>query len=405
MNSATTARFPLGPLLVLAGAVFASVTSEFLPTGLLPEMAAELGVSESRIGLLVALFAMTVTVTAVPLTLLTARIPRKPLMLALLGGFAVANLASALAPTYELLMGARILGGACHGLFWAVTGPYAAHLVSRARLARALSIVNGGGTMAFILGVPIAAALGHALGWRAAFGVMSGVVLVFLVLVALLLPAIDHRPTLATAELAIPARRDPTLVGVAIAAATVVVFVVGHNALYTYIAPWLIGVGGVPGEGVSAVLFAFGAAGAVGVVLAAVLGDRFPRAAVVVALAGVVIAGVALATLAPGSAPVSIALLVLWSASFGGLPALVHARMLHTASPRVRDLAAAIITIAFNSGIALGALVGGALLDRVGLAALPWAMVAIMVLALVVVLVTDPIRERLHPQRHHPRGA
>ncbi|MBN9605984.1 MAG: MFS transporter [Actinomycetales bacterium] len=406
MSSAPASdRLPMVPLLVLAGAVFASVTSEFLPTGVLPQIAAELGVSESRVGLLVTIFAATVVVTAVPLTALTSPIPRKTLMVVLLGGFALSNVAAALAPSYELLAVARVFGGLCHGLFWAVTGPYAARLVTRRHLARAVSIANGGGTLAFILGVPIGAALGAALGWRWAFGVMSGVVLVFLVLVVLLLPAVEHRVTLATAELSLPTRKDRTIPGILVIAVTIFVVATGHNALYTYIAPWVSQVGGVPLDGVSGELFAFGLAGAVGLVAAGVFGDRFPRAALPVAIGVVILAVVLLALLGPGSPIATTLLLVLWSAGFGGIPALVHARMLHTASLRVRDLGSAIITIAFNAAISLGALLGGLVLDHAGIAWIPWTLVAIVTLGLGVALATEPIRARAAGSPPAPAGA
>src|ERR1700752_4473244 len=97
---AESARFPLFRLLVFAGAIFVSVTSEFLPTGLLPDMAAELGVSESQIGLLITVFAGTVVVSTAPLTVLTRRYSRKWLMVLLLGVFALANLLCAVAPSY-----------------------------------------------------------------------------------------------------------------------------------------------------------------------------------------------------------------------------------------------------------------------------------------------------------------
>jgi len=111
MSSPTGDRFPLLRLLVLAGAIFVSVSSEFLPTGLLPDIAGDLRVSESRVGLLVTVFAFTVVVSTGPLTLLTRGMPRKGLLVGLLAVFAISNVLAGFAPSYELLAGARILGG------------------------------------------------------------------------------------------------------------------------------------------------------------------------------------------------------------------------------------------------------------------------------------------------------
>jgi DHA1 family inner membrane transport protein len=391
-----SARFPLFRLLVLAGAIFVSVTSEFLPTGLLPDMAEELGVSESQIGLLITTFAFTVVISTTPLTLLTRNFSRKWLMVLLLGVFAIANLLCAVAPTYEVLLVARILGGLAHGLFWAVTGPYAARLVPRHQLARAISVTNAGGTLAFILGVPLGTALGHALGWRLAFAAMAVVVVVFALLVVIFLPPVQHRVALATGEIPLPARRDRTVPAVIIVCITVVLLITGHNVFYTYIAPWAIQIGGVPQGDIGWLLFVYGAAGAVGLLLGGLFGDRFPRGAVTVAMSGLIASVAALGAL--GTTPVAVvAGMVAWSIFFGGLPALMHHRVLHSASERIRDIAAASLTTAFNLAIGGGALIGGILLDRLGIAVLPWAAAAILSVGLVFTLVTDRRRIAVHP--------
>jgi len=181
-------RLPTFPLIVLAGAIFVSVTGEFLPTGLLPDMAADLGVSVSQTGILVTVFAATVVLTTTPLAALTRRFPRKHLVVVVMLANTLANVGAALAPSYELLVVARIFGGLCHGLFWAVVGAYAAHLVPKAQLARALAISGAGGTAAFVLGVPAGTAIGHAVGWRLAFVVIGGFVLLLTLLVIRYLP-------------------------------------------------------------------------------------------------------------------------------------------------------------------------------------------------------------------------
>ncbi len=393
----STQRFPLFRLLVITGAVFVSVSSEFLPTGLLPDIAGELHVSESRVGLLVTLFAFTVVLSTAPLTALTHRFPRKWLMVTTLAVFAVANLLAALSPSYEFLAGARILGGLAHGLFWSVTGPYASRIVPRHQLSRALAVTNAGGTAAFILGVPLGTALGHALGWRLAFAVMAGVVVLFLVLVVLALPHVEHIVPTATGEIVLPLRRDRTVPAVVIVAATIFLFMLGHNSFYTYIVPWATQVGAVPTDSISLLLLVYGAAGAVGLLLAGLFGDRYPRAAPLTAAVGVAVGISLLALLAPGSPPAVFILAAIWSLAFGGLPPLMHARMLHSASLRLRDTAAAWTTIAFNLAIGGGAFLGGVLLDQVGIRVLPWVGVALVLAGIAFVLVTDRRRIAIHP--------
>ena len=396
MSASSATGFPFFRLLVLTGAIFASVSSEFLPTGLLPEMAAELGVSESQIGLLITVFAGTVVVSTAPLTVLTRRYSRKWLMVLLLGGFALTNVLCAIAPSYEFLMASRVLGGLAHGLFWAVTGPYAALLVPRHQLARAISVTNAGGTLAFILGVPLGTFLGHALGWRLAFAAMAIVVLVFMVFVIVYLPPVRHLVPLATGEIPIPARKDRSLPAVVIVCLSVVLVITGHNVFYTYIAPWAIQVGGVDEAAIAGLLFAYGAAGAIGLALGGALGDRFPRGSVNVALGGVTASILLLGAFGTSMVPIVIGM-VIWSVFFGGVPALMHSRVLHSASERIRDLAAAWLTTAFNLAIGGGALLGGLLLDGFGIEVLPWFGAAIIAVGLVFVLATDRARIKAHP--------
>ena len=136
--------FPWVALIVIAATIFVSVTSEFLPTGILPDIAAELDVSESKVGFLVTIFAGTVVVSAAPLAILTRRYSRKSLVIVVMVLFLLSNVAAGVAPTYELLAAARVLGGLAHGLFWAIMGAYAAHLVPKKQLGRAVAITSSG---------------------------------------------------------------------------------------------------------------------------------------------------------------------------------------------------------------------------------------------------------------------
>ncbi|CAN5129455.1 MFS transporter [soil metagenome] len=373
---------------MLAGAIFVSVTSQFLPNGLLPDMARELGVSQSRVGLLVTVFAITVVVSTTPLAALTRRISRKHLVLVVLLVNGTAALLAASAPSYELLVGARVLGGLAHGLFWAVVGAYSAHLVPKHLIGRAVAITSFGGTAAFVLGVPIGTALGHALGWRLAFASVGVVMLILVALVLWLLPPVDHRVTLATGEIQLPARRDATLPAIIAICVVIVIIMTGQNVLYTYIAPWLISVGAVSEAAVAGMLFVYGGAGVVGLLVAGVLADRYPRFGFV-AMGAACALSVLLLALGSSNQVLIVIAVGCWGAAFGGLPALFQARMLHTASPRLRDFGSALFTTSFNIAIGVGALVGGVLIDAVGLAVLPYVLVALVLTGVVVNLVAE----------------
>lgn len=386
--SKTETDFPWVGLLTLAGAIFIAVTSEFLPTGLLPEMAEGLGVPQSSIGLLITVFAATVVATAAPLAALTRRFSRKPLVVLVLITFAASNFLSAVAPSYEFMVASRILGGVSHGLFWAVVGAYPGHLVKAHHLARAVAITSAGGSAAFVLGVPAGTALGHALGWRLAFTVVGIVVLLLAAFVVFFLPAVNHHQPLATGEIRLPLRKDSTWGGVILVCVITTLLMVGHNIYYTYIVPFFTEVNGFPVESVSTLLLVYGAAGAVGLLLVGMYGGRFPRAGLTLSVLFVAIS-VATMALLPSMSIIVIIALVVWGAAFGGAPALLQTRVLMVASPQLRDVSAALVTTSFNIGIGGGALIGSLLLDGWGLEVLPFANLAVGIVVLSLVLVSD----------------
>jgi predicted MFS family arabinose efflux permease len=389
--SSSDRPFPWVGLTTLAVAIFVLVTSEFLPTGLLPVMANDLAVSESQIGLLITIFAGTVVLTTAPLAAVTRRYSRKNLLLVVLVVFSLSNALAALAPSYELLVGARVLGGLAHGLFWAVAGAYASYLVPRHQLARAVAVTSAGATGAFVLGVPLGTALGTALGWRAAFGVLAAIVVVLVFLVIRFLPAVDHSVSTATGEVRMPMRHDPTMPGVLFVCLLVVIIIMGHNVFYTYIAPFVIDTAGFAPESVSVLLFVYGTAGAVGLVLAGLLGSRYPRGGLYGMLASVILAVSTLALFADVPVVVVIAFIV-WGAAFGGVPTLLQTRLLQSASTNVRDVGAALLTTSFNIGIGGGAAIGGVLFDRFPTTVLPWVEAGSIGLAIVALLVMEARR-------------
>lgn len=362
-------RMPWFTLLVIAGAIFVSVTSEFLPAGLLPEIASDLDVPASRVGVLVTAFAATVVVATAPLTAITRRLPRKPLLVgAMLVGTA-GNALAAIAPSYEVLLGSRILAGLSYGLFWALVMGAVARIVAPEQLARAVAIALGGGTTAFVLGIPLGTALGTAVGWRIAFAVIAGAILLLGVLVAMLLPHLEQDPPAPAGEPRTPIWRAGGVRSVLLLCVVVIVSMGAHYVFYTYIASYAIEVGGFDERAVSLLLFAYGAAGALGLVGVGVLGDRQPRLAVI---GGMLLAAssVALLVLFPGVPWLLVAVLVLWGFALGGVPAMLQSTVLKVASPRIRDISSAVYSSNFNFAIGGGALVGAGILDLHGLTGL-----------------------------------
>lgn len=384
---ATVPKFPWVGLLALAAAVFLSVTSEMIPTGLLPDMSASLGVSEAQIGLLVTVFAFTVVVTSTPLTALTRRWPRHGMIVGVLVVLGLSNLLTAFSPDYAWVVASRILGGVAHGMFWSIVGAYAGHLVPKEQIGRAVSITLGGGTLAFVFGVPLGTFAGHVFGWRLSFGILAGLMFVGALLVWRLLPSVERDDEASgRRDRSVPRPRDRTITAVIMVCLIAAVTMVGHYSFYTFVVPFLTGPMGVAAGDVGALLFVYGIAGAVGLVLAgSVLGPR-PQFGLLVAL---IVTGAAVAALAAFAAQPVLAMIafVLWGLSFGALPPLLQTRLLHTSSPAFRDTASALYTTSFNVGIGGGALLGSLVFDAGGLMLLPVLYIVLLAVALVLVLI------------------
>jgi predicted MFS family arabinose efflux permease len=229
---------------------------------------------------------------------------------------------------------------------------------------------------------------------------MAILVVVFAVLTAIFLPALNHRvaarPTVTTDTGSIVLRRDRSVIAVGIVAITVLLIATGHNLFYTYIAPWAIAVAAVPPDYVSLLLLFYGIAGAVGLLASGAFGDRYPRLTLNVMVVALVAFILLTAVGARGLVP-AILIMMLWSASFGGLPALFQTRALHAASARLRDLTGAIITTAFNTAIGLGALLGGLVFDGLGIEVVPYVAAVVVAAGAGWVFATDRARIAAHP--------
>ncbi|MCU1527516.1 MAG: hypothetical protein JWP75_1279 [Frondihabitans sp.] len=431
---ATRSSFPWAGLIALAVAAFLSISGEMLPTGLLPEMGADLRVGESSVGLLVSVFAFTVVFTSTILTHLTSRIPRHRLLVVLILLLAIATAGTALAPTYGWLVAARILGGLAHGVFWAITGAYAAHLVPRSQVGRALAVTSSGGTLAFVMGVPLGTALGQAVGWRLAFGILSVLMLAGAVLVWRLLPDVGSAAgdaallrqeagdaatgatpfgpgALVTGS--IPIIRDgkvprelpdPSVLGVVVTCIVTGLFMIGHYSLYTYVAPFLTSVSGIASDRLGLALFAYGVAGAAGLGLVGwILGRRTSvTIPLSMALAGLTVLAL---LLLEGKPTGSFIVFVVLGLTFGALPPLLQTRLLEVAPARIRDISSSFYASSFNVGIGLGALIGGFVLSGAGLGALPVLYVVVAAVMFVVVILSNVVLARREAARRAARAA
>jgi len=365
-------KFPLGTLFLLSAALFVASTTEFLPIALLSPIADDLDVSTAAVGQLVTVFALSIVAFSIPLTVLTQRVPPKPLLLGTLCGIALMAVLSGVAPNFALLAIARLIGGGLHGLCAATTIAIMGAVVPHKQLGRAIAVTTAGSALTFIIGIPLPAVLAHVVGWRAVFLFSALTIVTTAALLAWRLPHISPHPVL-THETKPHWLRDRelwVLLGVTVLA---VGTLAGQFSLYTYIAPWMTEALGASVAEVPLQLFAFGTASGVAVLFVTPLADLAPRTAFVTA-AAVAISCVAALALLPMDAGLRLAAFALWGLAYGGMPGLLHAQLMRAASPRRRRLAGALQAMGGNVGLAAGSMVGGMVIDAGGTAQLPWVM-------------------------------
>ncbi|WP_018904480.1 MFS transporter [Variovorax paradoxus] len=370
-------------LLALTAGAFGIGTTEFVIMGLLMQVSADLHVSITAAGLLISGYALGVAVGAPILTIATRKLPRKTVLLALMAIFTLGNLACALAPSYELLMAARVVTSLAHGTFFGVGSVVATGLVAPERRASAIAIMFTGLTAATLLGVPAGAWLGLHYGWRATFWAVTLIGVLAFAVLAVFVPRVkgEARPAPLREELAVLARPQ-VLLGLAM---TVLGFA-GVFVVFTYIQPLLTQVTGLSESAVSPILLVFGGGLAVGNILGGRLADRSTMPAVLgtlVALAAVL--GAMQFTIGtPFTAVVFVGLLGI--ASFATV-APMQLRVLEKASGAGQNLASSLNIAAFNLGNALGAWVGGVVIDHgPGLRALGWVAALLTLAGLAIAL-------------------
>ena len=370
-------------LIVLALSAFAIGTTEFVIMGLLPNVAADLGVSIPSAGWLVTGYALGVAVGAPFMALATAHWPRKRALLALMGIFIVGNLLCAIASGYNMLMLARVVTALCHGAFFGIGAVVAASLVPENRRASAVALMFTGLTLANVLGVPLGTALGQAAGWRSTFWAVVAIGVVALIGLWRVLPADRNQPR---ADL----RRELLALrglGFWLALSMTVFFAASMFALFTYVAPLLQEVTGVSPRGVTGTLLLIG----LGLTLGNFIGGRLADWRLATSLAGIFVAlaltSAALRWTGQAFLPAEITLFLWAAAAFAAVPALqINVVTFGKDAP---NLVSTLNIGAFNVGNALGAWVGGLVIDHgLGLTAVPLAASGLALLALIATLLT-----------------
>ncbi|WP_175753403.1 MFS transporter [Burkholderia ambifaria] len=384
-------------IFALAIGAFAICTSEFVIMGLLLDVARDLHISISGAGFLVTGYAMGVVVGAPLLTPFLARLPRKPVLIGLMGLFAVGNLACAVAPNYELLLLARLVTALAQATFFGLGAVVAASLVAPDRQASAISTMFLGATIANILGAPAGTVIGQWFGWRTTFAAVAAIGVLAAIAIAMLVPHLKRSEDHNFAKELRTLTQASTLRALLI---TVLGFG-GTFTAFTYIAPMLTEITGLNAKFVAPLLLLFGLGMTIGNPVGGRLADRNLMGALRLTL-GALIAVLALIGVLMHSTIAMIILVFLFGAAMFATIAPLQMNVM-TYAKDAPVLASAFNIAAFNLGNAGGAWLGGIAIDHgLGLTNLPWVAALVSVVGLLLSLTVR--REALAPTGMPQKG-
>ncbi|MGH8040275.1 MAG: MFS transporter [Stenotrophomonas sp.] len=376
---------PLALLALTLGA-YAIGTTEFVIVGLIPTIAADLGVSLPSAGLLVSLYALGVAVGAPVLTALTGRVPRKTLLVALMVLFTLGNVIAWMAPSYGSLIVARVLTGLAHGVFFSIGSIIATSVVPKEKAASAIAIMFTGLTVALVTGVPLGTFIGQHMGWRATFLAVAALGVIALIGSLLFVPRNLQRSEPATFGQQLSVLAQPRLL---LVYAITALGYGGTFLSFTYLASILQDVTGFSPNAVSGVLLVYGVSVAFGNLWGGRLADRrgpIPALKLIFGLLALVL--FALTFTAHNTWLVLLTVLALGAVAFGNVPGLqvYVVKQAQRFAPQAADVASGLNIAAFNVGIAMGASLGGLVVDHLGLMHTPWlgALVVLGALGLTV---------------------
>lgn len=359
---------PWLPVATLMLSVFAFNTSEFLPIGLLSDIARDLSMTEAAAGRIITGYAWIVSIMSLPLMLLVSRVECRRLMLGVVGLFALGNAASSLAGGFWSLMAARAAVACAHAVFWSVVTPLAVLAAPKGHQRAALSLIVVASSVAMILGLPLGRTLGLVAGWRLTFLAIAAIAALSFALLATVFPRIPSRNAVSLKELPALLSR-PEIWGLYLITA---ITITGHFTVYTFIEPFLAQVAHFAENSITLMLGVFGGVGILASVLYANFYGRCPRLFMVASVAGVAFLP-ALMLPASQSAASICTILVLWGLSIEFFNLVFQASIIRFA-PSGTAVVMSVFSGIYNVGIGAGALAGGIVCSQASLSAVGlWA--------------------------------
>ena len=364
------------PLVGLTFAVFVFNTSEFMPIGLLTDIATDLNISEARAGLLISVYAWVVAIMSLPLMIKASKMELKRLLLSIIALFVVSHVGSALAEGYYTLMLSRIGVACAHSIFWSIASPLAVRTVPDGKRALALSAIATGSSVAMVVGLPLGRVIGLYVGWRMAFmsiAIISALIFVFILVV---FPKLQSRGKFAFKQLP-ELLHNRVLVGVFIMS---VLFATAHYTCYSYIEPFLGKVAAMSPETVTLVLIVFGGSGMLGSIAFSKYYMANPRRFILAVTLGPALCMMMLQAATAGMA-YTLAVCILWGAMATAFNIAFQDNTIRFAPENATSIGMSIFSGIFNLGIGSGANVGGLVVSRLSIEYIGYAGGAIGVIA------------------------
>lgn len=371
-------------------------TSEFIPIGLLTDIASEFGMTEARAGMLISVYAWMVMLLSLPLMLLTSRVGLRRLMLCVTFLFFIFQVCSALSPTYGTLMASRI-GVACtHAIFWSIVSPVAVSVVPEQHRPIALSMVITGSSIAMILGMPLGRFIGLQVGWRMTFFCIAAFSLFTFIYLLCTLPQVPSHGGFAIRRLP-ELLRNRTLMSIF---CLTLLFATAYYTGYSYIEPFLLQVAHMSENLITLTLMLFGIAGICGSFAFSRFYPQYPSAFITLALLGIFLCLLFLYS-ATVAIPLTIALCAVWGMAATSYNVSFQSEIITHTTEDATPIAMSISSGIFNLGIATGTLIGGGVCTHVSIAYIGFIGAFIALAALLFWWFV--LRPRLHapaPARH-----
>jgi MFS transporter, DHA1 family, L-arabinose/isopropyl-beta-D-thiogalactopyranoside export protein len=377
MNNSINRSRVWSSILCLAFAAFIFNTTEFVPVGLLPNIAESFSMDVAHAGLLLTIYAWAVSLLSLPLTVLTSKIERRKLLIFLFCLFIGSHILAGVAWNFYSLMIARIGIACAHAVFWAITTPLAVRLAPNGKKAKAMGFIVIGVSMATILGIPIGTIIGQLVGWRVTFLCIAGIAFCVMILLLRLLPTVPSMNIISIKDIPHVLKR-PILLNIYL---LIAIIIAGHFTAYTYITPFMKNIGGFNQNVIVLLLLVVGFSGMIGSVIFARYAEKNPTAIFIIPML-LLIACLLSLYVCSFTLYTAIIQCLIWGLSITIIGMVMQSKVID-AAPDATDIATSVYSGIFNIGIGGGAFIGSKVLILLSIDYIGYVGACFVIIALI----------------------